>query len=1667
MQNLIGDILIEPERVWTYLPNLFQDLVSELQEHGLMDELVNSAALVLTARLESMQIPGAECITERAEEILQIFAAENIDDAFQLIVQLVQDPGAAMLSLVGRAEEIGIDGVGEAILTSKLQSVLSDVGYTVPDEVVKKYATTMGNMDFEKMQDQLETVVASTQKMKEPKDMLDWLWSYVTGSATSKALISLRGFLRSRCLPIFDLVSDILVAVNLARDAAAEDRDDSGTVTGSREGDAITAWVLLAVAWLALVLAVAVSFTRTILRFFRTGCGDSLKKNNCCDRFGNRICFCARRGQRNQIREGWWWLTWWWLILPLAIVPALVAAPVVVVVCELYLIVMHPDGSVPRIPFVASYENLREVTEAIFESLPQTIFQVMLVIAPVMAGGTMEWDAMLFASIVVSVIQGLRYYMLIKRLGLAYQRPKVCGKSSIVGELASVGDPAKAHVPFHLLLRSKLIIDYKDCGPLTESQCHEVGEALIGNKVLRTLTFNPENQLTAGCMREISNGLHRNRTLITLNSYQITGKFENFEVVKSHEADEHTTLIGDGDGALEALAEGLIGNYTLRELCLSSVIGHSRAIEAFATALDKTMLEKLELYFIVPKHLTDGFEQACVQLAEALAKNKALRSLSMRIVNMTEGCLMKMLRRLSTSTTLYELKLSDLPLTTGSARVLKAWLEGQNTTLQSVSVHTETLKPDLLLQLSEGLQQQSHLRCLIVTYTKLDEGLHLQNELDVFYENARKSPQLQLAVAGNTSTEERYSRRTQKTLIRLNRLVALLGSSWNAVFGSLCGRVDRNSAEDLMQQALDESTNRDNLTALITLLGLVQLNIRLDAVVAQRLRGSSGNIVAKAILKHMRMQSKTPMTTSSGGPREPYIGFDDCELDDKMATVIGQSLADFVTPVRLSLRKHGFGVGGLRLLAEGVSLMALRNDRDGCLAPCRMEVLDLSDVEMGWQAMSRLLIACNQHAAPASLSDNVREWVVASARAILCITVGFVVVVFGAAACWRSPDDPTGSGSTSSSGDYGPVCHNSVAMIITGVAAVVLALAWIVFRLGRVCVAHRSRLLQVVPIKLDDVQNLSAAVQELRVPNLTIKFPMGIGENFPQDCAHTYQSMLEGVPLGLERADAMFRLIQRDLGEHFDLDPANDKTGKLSIFSYPTDALAMGKAETEVLALLMAYTSAFQLCNLPLGSELHQKMKIGTYDMSSVTSKTNGTSHDLKLSEVPFRGACAKLGWLPLPTLALSPDTPVVGDQNAWKAICDVLTGMRGIHTIDLSGIGIGPAEVAMLAKVIPTMTGLSDIRLDKNPVAGVQFKGEDVVPETIDSDLSGLSAICAAMASSSISKFSLSNCNIGSKALAMLASFIRDMRKLTELDISSNDFFENGASEFKSVGTKRCFLPSCAAVCSLLKRLIFSKGCRCLVGRLPTQPHHEYKFIKTNVFDRMFMNSNKSIREGDEVHVIKEFSWEYEDIFMEVESEVYRTQKEVRKKATGLQKFMKGYRGTVKAIDADNGYAQIEFEAFAKSSFSFIIPYQKLPNLAVVAAEAMGVFFDALAVCSISVLDISNTGIGPAGLSKFAEMLTSSTELRDNMRKLNLSKNRVTDYGAEHSYEKPKKPGYTVTRLARDSPPVSPSNAWCTIVCWSSQLEILDEYYDRLLGHQDYEADQKKENDKKEKERK
>lgn len=424
------------KKFWEWVRNLN---TTDQEFKDTFEELWRLAGNKLQAVLKDLQIAVDDDL------ILAIMESFNEEKsaALDFFADLTDNPKDAVLGLATKAADLGLGDLAEGLqkhLKSALAGGLTKMGIT--GEVADKFAQGVGAMSPEEVQAKLEAVSAEADKVSDPKDMFEFIWAHVAGSAASQAMGSMKGFVKTRCLPMFDLFTDISVAISLTLAANAADPGvQVESLTGSLQSDAMWAWTLLLIPWGLLTLCVAISITRSILYFFQTGCGkrmDSRAQNtneaseeegsintvhrrrtaeehHFCDNCGTnktllhmicgvekdsppRICFCSNRGGVGQAPEVCWWGMWWWLVIIAAGIPAIVVAPAVIVFCELYLILLHPDGSVAHSSFVATYENLREVIEAIFESLPQALFQLALVVIPVMKGGEFKLDPLLLVS---------------------------------------------------------------------------------------------------------------------------------------------------------------------------------------------------------------------------------------------------------------------------------------------------------------------------------------------------------------------------------------------------------------------------------------------------------------------------------------------------------------------------------------------------------------------------------------------------------------------------------------------------------------------------------------------------------------------------------------------------------------------------------------------------------------------------------------------------------------------------------------------------------------------------------------------------------------------------------------------------------------------------------------------------------------------------------------------------------------------------------------------------------------------------------------------------------------------------------------------------------------------------------------------------------------------
>jgi hypothetical protein len=127
-------------------------------------------------------------------------------------------------------------------------------------------------------------------------------------------------------------------------------------------------------------------------------------------------------------------------------------------------------------------------------------------------------------------------------------------------------------------------------------------------------------------------------------------------------------------------------------------------------------------------------------------------------------------------------------------------------------------------------------------------------------------------------------------------------------------------------------------------------------------------------------------------------------------------------------------------------------------------------------------------------------------------------------------------------------------------------------------------------------------------------------------------------------------------------------------------------------------------------------------------------------------------------------------DQTGWTTFCEAIQSSKSIQTLVLTDIGIGPVGLTTFSKTISDMAGMTDIRLDGNPITGSKYrdgeKAEGV--EEYDCDMSGFVALLDATKSSAVSKLSIADCAIGPKGLLASAPAMSDIAGLTDITIDS-----------------------------------------------------------------------------------------------------------------------------------------------------------------------------------------------------------------------------------------------------------------------------------------------------------
>lgn len=236
------------------------------------------------------------------------------------------------------------------------------------------------------------------------------------------------------------------------------------------------------------------------------------------------------------------------------------------------------------------------------------------------------------------------------------------------------------------------------------------------------------------------------------------------------------------------------------------------------------------------------------ELGKGINSSRKLKSLTIRVSGLPDSAGSGLIEILSKNTALVDVTLS-MPLDTATARAIKVWLGGRKMALRRLAIHCKYLTTEVLKYLGSSLER-SEVQSLTLTYESAPPAEELTGDFVAFYDKSRLSSALRLAVAAQS---DRDYIAPLGFLARIARMTAMFGSVWNAMCGDVCARIERSTPEDIVQQAIDENSDRNNRIALLELLRLIRLGVRLDVVLVQRLTGTCGDRCIKAIMGHMQI----------------------------------------------------------------------------------------------------------------------------------------------------------------------------------------------------------------------------------------------------------------------------------------------------------------------------------------------------------------------------------------------------------------------------------------------------------------------------------------------------------------------------------------------------------------------------------------------------------------------------------------------------------------------------------------------------------------------------------------------------------------------------------------------------------------------------------------------
>ena len=341
---------------------------------------------------------------------------------------------------------------------------------------------------------------------------------------------------------------------------------------------------------------------------------------------------------------------------------------------------MYPGGQTPG-PFVAAYENMRTVTDGLFQSILFTLFQLYLQVFKTDTTNTVDY--ILIISTAISIARGTRTFMYIESLSVAYQR----SKSSLLFELVDVGssytwpiwlkydqkDKNKqsknqkdenvvqagknvifkysglnnltkiSYPPYHLLLRTRSAVSFHNYGVLTNEQCSALGSAIAGATKLKRMAFFLSNDIDNTKLSRIMKGVELCKGLVELKLHhddlKSRGKKRSIRDTKLNMNHYFQP------NQLQQISNMIRASSTIERLSLNNIhVGLNAGKEClneFCNALKMNKhIKKLDLTFFVSEEAlkrerenvndSDKFFEWATKFNDAICEMKQLKSLSIK-----------------------------------------------------------------------------------------------------------------------------------------------------------------------------------------------------------------------------------------------------------------------------------------------------------------------------------------------------------------------------------------------------------------------------------------------------------------------------------------------------------------------------------------------------------------------------------------------------------------------------------------------------------------------------------------------------------------------------------------------------------------------------------------------------------------------------------------------------------------------------------------------------------------------------------------------------------------------------------------------------------------------------------------------------------------------------